>query len=190
MKSAKAAMRHAMARSRDVKIAEAREFIERMENPSHLATASESIGRLVLSGNELHKALVPAIRANSDEERLEALRGAIQPYLQLVRGDERCEFTGHKLGDIWRYFRYTWSIAAESTPGRTLRYLIRDAAQPFHPIIGISSLENAVIRSPDRDHFIGWSTRYIGAEILTAEKEGKKGTCNIYQTVGLHRKCD
>jgi hypothetical protein len=42
----------------------------------------------------------------------------IQPYLQFVRGEERCEFTGLKLSDVWRYFRH---------PGRTPTRAFRGA---------------------------------------------------------------
>jgi S-DNA-T family DNA segregation ATPase FtsK/SpoIIIE len=38
--------------------------------------------------------------------------------------------------DIWRYFRLTWSTPSESTPGRTIKYLIRDAAHPNHAVMG------------------------------------------------------
>jgi len=61
----------------------------------------------------------------------------VQPYLQLVRENERDEFTNHKLSDIWRYFRLTWSTPAETTPGRTMLYLIRDAAHHDHAVMGI-----------------------------------------------------
>ena len=47
------------------------------------------------------------------------------PYIKLVT-NERDEFTGYRLSDIWRYFRYTWSIPYKTMPGRNLYYLVRD----------------------------------------------------------------
>ena len=49
--------------------------------------------------------------------------------LQLVEADKRCELTGVKLADIWRYFRFTWSLPYNTSPGRNLYFLIRDAGQ-------------------------------------------------------------
>lgn len=53
-----------------------------------------------------------------------------EPYIQLVT-NERDEYTGYKLSDIWRYFRYTWSIPYKTMPGRNLYYLVRDRLQPY-----------------------------------------------------------
>lgn len=52
-----------------------------------------------------------------------------KPYIQMVT-NERDDLTGYKLSDIWRYFRYTWSIPYKTMPGRNLFYLVRDRLQP------------------------------------------------------------
>ena len=61
---------------------------------------------------------------------------AIKPYPQLIPGEgEQAaldEFTGIQLADIWRYFRYTWSIPNTPIPGRQMFYLVRDQAHPCH----------------------------------------------------------
>lgn len=82
------------------------------------------------------------------------------PYIQLVTND-RDEFTGYKLSDIWRYFRYTWSIPYKTMPGRNLFYLVRDRLQPCHPIIGIFALGNSVLNLTVRDDDIGWTVDAI-----------------------------
>lgn len=82
---------------------------------------------------------------------------AVKPVLQLVVENERDEITGHKTSDIWRYFRLTWATPSETTPGRTMQYLIRDHAQPNHPVMGILSLENCAVQITDRDAYIGWN---------------------------------
>lgn len=82
------------------------------------------------------------------------------PYIQLVTND-RDEYTGYKLSDIWRYIRYTWSIPYKSMPGRNLFYLVRDRLQPCHPIIGIFALGNSVLNLTVRDDDIGWTVEAI-----------------------------
>jgi hypothetical protein len=84
----------------------------------------------------------------------------IQPYIQLIK-HERDEHTGYYDSDIWRYFRYTWSIPYKTMPGRNLFYLVRDAAQPYHPVIGIFALGNSVLNLTVRDNEIGWTVEAI-----------------------------
>lgn len=80
----------------------------------------------------------------------------VEPYVQLVT-KERDELTGYQLSDIWRYFRYTWSIPYKTMPGRNLFYLVRDASQPYHPVIGIFALGNSILNLTVRDDEIGWT---------------------------------
>lgn len=47
----------------------------------------------------------------------------VKPYIQQVTND-RDIYTGYKLSDIWRYFRYTWSIPYKTMPGRNIYYLV------------------------------------------------------------------
>ncbi len=149
-------IRQAMRPARLAKISQASTFIERMEQPQPGDEAQVSITALIAEGNKLAKQLEQILKVEKPK-RLELLQQVIQPYLQLVESGECCKFTGHRLHDIWRYFRYLWSSPAEPTPGRTMLYLVRDAAQPYHPVIGIASLENAALQSPDRDAFFGWT---------------------------------
>ncbi|WP_417564156.1 Druantia anti-phage system protein DruA [Microbacterium sp.] len=106
--------------------------------------------------------------------RLERLRdgadmsAVIRPVLQLIDGNARDEKTGIKLQDVWRYARLQWSIPYQSTPGRNLHYLIRDAAAPGSPIVGIAALGNAILGLSQRDDALGWSSaalqrRFVGS---------------------------
>lgn len=90
----------------------------------------------------------------------------IEPYVQFVTGEQRCEFTGLRLVDIWRYFRHTWSMPYKSVPGRIMMVLVRDGGAPFHPVIGIAALSSATVGSAKRDEFIGWTYRKLGDRIL------------------------
>ena len=129
-------------------------FIEALEEPRD---GKLPILALIASGTELARRL----RTMPSAATAEHLRGVIRPYLQLVRNDERDSISGHKLIHIWRYFRYLWAIPYQPTPGRNLFYLVRDAAQAKHPVIGIGALGNCVVQLSERDHAIGWSLEGI-----------------------------
>lgn len=92
-----------------------------------------------------------------------------EPYIQLVN-DQRDELTGYRLSDIWRYFRYTWSIPYRTMPGRNMYYLVRDRLQPYHPIIGIFALGNSVLNLTVRDDDIGWTVDSIKTTMKRREK--------------------
>ena len=138
-------------RDEQLKEPSTRAFIESMEYPPR---ARRSVFTLMRDGVELAAAL-RAARQLSGEERLRALQGAVDPYLQVVT-DERCARTGLKLQDIWRYFRHTWSNQYMTTPGRTLGLLVRDAARPSHPVIGIAAIGSSIMQIRERDMWIGW----------------------------------
>ena len=50
-------------------------------------------------------------------------------------------------------------VYKRQTPGRTMQYLIRDAAHPMHAVMGIASLENCAVQITCRDDFIGWNQK-------------------------------
>lgn len=126
-------------------------FIKYMETERIYNGAPVSVKCLV--GNR--DALIRAIREG---------RQVCAPYIQMVTGD-RDEHTGFKLSDIWRYFRYTWSIPYKTMPGRNIYYLVRDRLQPYHPIIGIFALGNSVLNLTVRDDDIGWTVEAIKKEM-------------------------
>ena len=130
-------------------------FVRDMERQRLHGDRFVSVFSLMRDGRELAAALGKA-RELSEPRRGEALREAIDPYLSFVREDVRCEFTGLRLQDIWRYFRHTWSNQYRSTPGRTMAVLVRDRAAPMHPVIGIAALGSPVIQIKERDTWIGW----------------------------------
>lgn len=180
-KTEKATIRQAMAGPRLERILEAREFIERMEGPPS-GRVKVPVTSLIADGTAIASDLLEVSRLK-EKSRVPALRKVIQPYLQLVHEEMRCEQTGHRLSDIWRYFRLTWSTPADSTPGRTMLYLVRDKAREYHPIIGIASLENSALAISARDTFLGWTTKAFHAEI-SAELVGKDGDGPIRDAFG------
>ncbi len=124
------------------------DFINRMERET---ATKHSIDCLIADGEELHSRLQRVVSGEA------VITDVVNPYLQLVRENERDEYTGQKLSEIWRYFRLSWSTPAETTPGRTMQYLIRDAAHPMHAVMGIASLENTAVQITCRDDYIGWN---------------------------------
>ena len=141
-------------------------FIDRMERPPASARR-QSIRTLIADGAELQGRLSAARRHPADHpERIAALRQAVRPYLQLVDAG-RDECTNIPLRDIWRYFRYTWSIPQTPIPGRSLLYLVRDAAHEAHAVIGIAALSNCAVQLAPRDRAIGWSAAGLEAALDT-----------------------
>lgn len=132
-------------------------FIEKMEQERNHNGSKISIRNLI--GNA--EALIQKIRAGED--------GIVQPYIQMVTHCKD-ENTGYWLSDIWRYFRYTWSIPYKTMPGRNLFYLVRDAGQPYNPVIGIFALGNSVLNLTVRDDEIGWTVEAISKQLKRKEQ--------------------
>ena len=143
-------LRSWMSESRHERLVSYTDFIQRMERKN---TSGHSIDELIADGEELASRL-ERVRTGAIQ-----ISDAVDPYLQLVVENERDTFTGIKTSEIWRYFRLTWSTPAETTPGRTMQYLIRDAAHPMHAVMGIASLENCAVQITCRDDYIGWNQK-------------------------------
>ena len=144
-----------------------RRFIERLERPT-ASSRHRSIKALIADGAELQDRL-RAARGHpvGDPARAEALGDTVRPYLQLVDPGARDTHTGILLRDVWRYFRYTWSIPQTPIPGRSLLYLVRDAAHEHQAVIGIAALNNCAVQMVPRDRTIGWSAPGLAAALTT-----------------------
>jgi len=159
-------LRSWMSESRHERLVSYTDFIQRMERTN---TSGHSIDELIADGGELSDRL-----RRAHEGELE-LSEAVKPYLQLVVEGERDEFTGIKTSEIWRYFRLTWSTPAETTPGRTMQYLIRDAAHPMHAVMGIASLENCAVQITCRDDYIGWNQKAFIDRVTALDADNARG---------------
>ena len=153
--------------------ASVRDFVLNMEKPRIVGDTERNIFSLICDGDSLASDLQSA-RTAIGEQRSQMLREIIKPYLVLVEGEARDDFTNLRLMDIWRYFRLTWSTPYRSTPGRNLYYLVRDSGQPCHPIIGIAALSNCIIGLKCRDDRIGWTPDAIEHELLAANSAGEE----------------
>jgi hypothetical protein len=144
-----------IGRDRQLAAPSVHSFIDRFSRPaknnSHISSALD----VVDNGSELAELLQPLSNLTR-EEALTRLRSIVDPIVEVCDERARCSVTGIRLLDLWRYFRHTWSLEYRSIPGRQLPLLIRNAARPNKPIIGIALLASPVLRTKPRDQWLGW----------------------------------
>jgi hypothetical protein len=140
------------------------EFLKEMERKQHYKGSFPSIFSLMRDGPELVASLKGVLRL-PECEQLDTLSRCVAPYLQFVNENGICEHTGLRLIDIWRYFRHTWANPYKSVPGRSMMALVRDAAAPCHPIIGIAALSSAAVAVSVREEFLGWTGEAVLARM-------------------------
>jgi len=139
-------------------------FIKSMERKRIYHESFVSIFSLFRDGRELSKALRNA-QGVSGADQQSKLREVIDPYLQFVTEGARCQHTGLKLQNVWRYFRHTWANQYTTTPGRTMAFIVRDRASSMHPVIGIGAIGSSIVQIKERDKWIGWDPQEFLAEI-------------------------
>jgi len=167
--TAKEIIRNTHLLGRDIQLNEksVQEFVKNMQRRRLTVDGRwHSIYSVMRDGNDLAEKLKLITQIDNKNEKLESLSKTISPYLQFADPNEVCEFTGLRLGDIWRYFRHTWVNEYKSIPGRSMMILIRDAAAPNHPVIGIASLGSSVVQHKVRDKWIGWHPETMVSEIV------------------------
>ncbi len=150
-------------RNNQLKEIETQRFIERMQRPKKIGNERKSVLDLIDDGKELSE-YFSDIQSLSEDKICSLLEKFIKPEVVICYPEDPyyqdeehyCPYTGLKLKDIWRYFRLTWSIENKSSFGRTLPILIRNAARPNKPIIGIAQLRSANTADNARDTMIGW----------------------------------
>lgn len=147
---------HLIGRNAQLKEKSVHDFVKGMERRRLTKAGWFSIYSLMRDGEELADKLRKLNEIVDEDERIKELSKNVKPYLQFFTPDEKCEMTGLRLGDIWRYFRHTWVNEYKSVPGRSIMVLIRDAAAPNHPIMGIAALGSSVVQHKLRDEWIGW----------------------------------
>lgn len=143
------------ARLRQLQEPSVRQFLVRVERKAVRAGKRASIIDLIDDGAALSEAL-QSVNALPDVDREAALRAVIDPVIEVAEAGAKCRDTGLPLIDIWRYFRHTWAHEYRSVPGRQMMVLIRNAARPNRPVMGIAMLASPVMRLAARDAWIGW----------------------------------
>ena len=135
-------------------------FIRRMEAPA-AKSKKEPVTCLIADGKEVHGRIIKA-----QKKTLPQL--AVEPYLQLVESDKIDEFTGHSLRDVWRYFRFSWSVPQFPIPGRQLLYLVRDKAHPCNAIMGIIGLNNSPMQlGVARENHLRWNFDSLRQQLIS-----------------------
>jgi hypothetical protein len=124
-----------------------------------------SVFSLMRDGRALSEQLRELSTDPTEAGFLKGARAVVEPYLQFVDEENRCDQTGLRLMDVWRYFRHTWANPYKSVPGRSMLVLMRDAAAPSHPVMGIAALSSAAVALGVRDEWIGWTPRRVIAEM-------------------------
>jgi hypothetical protein len=144
-----------MSRRRQLEEPSVASFIRRMERRTLRTRGRTSVLDLIDSGyqlaSELHK-----ISILPENEQEAALASVVDPVVEVCHAGLRCANTGLPLNDIWRYFRHTWAHEYRPIPGRQLLVLVRNAARPNRPVMGIAMLASPVMRLTARDNWIGW----------------------------------
>lgn len=155
---AKERLRRALQTGRNRQLADAgvQKFLGRMHRVVPRASMRSSIADLIDDGAALAASLQP-FAAIPPVEAADRLKTVIDPVIEICDEDAKCSITGLRLIDIWRYFRHTWSLEYRSTPGRQMAILVRNAARPKRPVIGIAMLASPVVRMRVRDDWIGWN---------------------------------
>ncbi|MGH6957934.1 MAG: Druantia anti-phage system protein DruA, partial [Caulobacteraceae bacterium] len=153
----KARVRKALqsARQRQLQEPSVQHFLTRMERLTVRSGVKASIADLIDDGAELARAFRSIEKLPADQH-LVALRDIVDPVVEVCEAGASCPDTGLKLTDIWRYFRHTWAHEYRSIPGRQMLVLIRNAARPKRPVMGIAMLASPVMRLKPRDQWIGW----------------------------------
>lgn len=154
-------------RTRQLQEPSVRQFVRRMERVVPRGERRSSIADVIDDGRELERLLLKLRRLPRDEQE-QKLRRLVDPVVEVCETGSKCAVTGLNRIDIWRYFRHTWSLEYRPIPGRQLPLLIRNAARPNRPVIGIALLASPVMRLRIRDNWIGWTppawARAIGKE--------------------------
>lgn len=145
-----------VGRDRQLQEPSVKAFVARMEKPSPGPGGRKySVLDLIDNGSKLAEALA-AVRALPEDQRPGAAGAVVDPVIEICEADARCAMTGLPLIDVWRYFRHTWSHEYRSIPGRQMMVLVRNAARPLRPVMGIAMLASPVMRLGARDAWIGW----------------------------------
>lgn len=157
--AAKERIRRALQTGRNRQLGEpgVQNFLSRMHRVVPRVGGKSSIADVIDDGRELAASLLP-FRGLPPVEAADRLKTVIDPVIEVCDEQSKCSVTGLRLIDIWRYFRHTWSLEYRSTPGRQMAILIRNAARPKRPVIGIAMLASPVVRMRVRDDWIGWNT--------------------------------
>jgi hypothetical protein len=158
------------------------DFRRLMERKREFEGRTVSIADLIDDGADLAEALKRAALEPASDQAA-ALDKIIRPVLEECGADDRCRETGLKLQDVWRYFRYTWTLEYNPLPGRTQRFLIRNAARKHKPVIGIAMLASPTANLGSRDEWIGWQLDQVMTGLANGTLEPRLTARKLFETL-------
>lgn len=170
------------ARLRQLREPSVRQFLIRVERHTLRSGKRGSIFDLIDSGASLASAL-REIEDLPEDDRDAALKGIIDPVVEIAEAGAKCPDTGLPLIDIWRYFRHTWAHEYRSIPGRQMMVLIRNAARPGRPVMGIAMLASPVMRLAARDQWIGWLRDAAEARVRSGQWDARNFGLSLIRRV-------
>jgi hypothetical protein len=156
------------ARMRQLREPSVRQFLARMERRALRGDRRASVLDLIDDGRALARE-IGQINRLAENERDCALARLVDPVIEVCETGARCPDTGLFLIDVWRYFRHTWAHEYRPIPGRQMLVLVRNAARPNRPVIGIAMLSSPVMRLAARDRWIGWLREAAFERISTGD---------------------
>jgi len=95
---------------------------------------------------------------NNIADGRDVLQSEILPEIEVCNSPSQ-----HRL---FRILRFYWSSPYSDYVGRRLKFIIRDAALPQKPVIGIIALGSPIIHIPERDKWIGWDIKTRSDNII------------------------
>ena len=128
-------------------------FIKKLRNPPD-ELKRKSVDLLVDNGEELEKIFKEINEILDEDKKIIKLKKVFKPELQHCFEDEVCEITNIRLMEIWEFFRLTWSIPYGTANARTMPVLVRNAARPNKPVIGIFQFSQPSFNNTGRNKFL------------------------------------
>ena len=166
---------------------ETQKFIEMMEKPRTFKGKKYSILDLIDDGKDLLNAINEVQKSDDPEDVYKkVIKPEIIPVYTKDQKDKiiSCPITGLKYRDIWRYFRLTWSTEYLSRPAREFPIIIRNAARPNKPVIGIAMLSSTALGNETRDVSIGWqSIDQIRSQVIAGHVKIQEVTESLLKVV-------
>lgn len=141
------------------------QIINRLQNPP-IGSKFKPINLIIDDGSELKKEFIKINKIQDPEEAKKKINEIIKPEIYQCVGDETCPITNHRLIDIWRYFRFTWSMPYNPANTRRMPLLIRNGAKPNKPVIGITQFVQPFFNNTGRNEYLHWDNYYSVMKLI------------------------
>ena len=141
------------------------QIINKLQNPP-IGSKLKPISLIIDDGLELKKELIKINKIKDPEEAKKKLTEVIKPEIYQCVGEETCPITNQRLIDIWRYFRFTWSMPYNPANTRRMPLLIRNGAKPNKPVIGITQFVQPFFNNTGRNEYLHWDNYFSVMKLI------------------------